>query len=201
MKSSFLCYSNYVPAWQLSSFQITSSLIPSLIFSLLTSSQDHASHVRSVTVSNALPKWHFDKNKNKKKRARYSLKQAAQFIPALPSSVYPRCWMWRLLGWCSTCPCCEMIHLQVCRPASQSSTQSFSPPLPRWAKAPHLLRLQRRRLFLPHDFASQGCVSLPLNPNQTRFDAIFAPYMSQLYSAGKEKEVLRLLGANHKGKS
>lgn len=67
MKSSFLCYSNYVPAWQLSSFQITSSLIPSLIFSLLTSSQDHASHVRSVTVSNALPKWHFDTNENKKK--------------------------------------------------------------------------------------------------------------------------------------
>lgn len=56
-----------------------------------------------------------------------------------------------------TCPRCKMIHLQVCLPASQASSPSFSPRLPRWAKAPHLHRLQRHCLtFLPHDFTSQG---------------------------------------------
>lgn len=50
-----------------------------------------------------------------------------------------------------------MIHLQVCLPASQASSPSFSPRLPRWAKVPHLHRLQRHCLtFLPHDFTSQG---------------------------------------------
>lgn len=71
------------------------------------------------------------------------------------------CWMWRLLQWWNTCHCCEMIHLQVCLSASQASTHSFSPLLPRWAKAPHLHRLQRHRLFSHMTSLPRGvCLSL-----------------------------------------
>ena len=83
--------------------------------------------------------------------------------------VYMSCWIWRLLQWYGTCPCYEMIHLQVCLSASQASSRSFSPPLPRWAKAPHLLRLQRRCLtFLPYDFASQGVSVFPFESQPNR---------------------------------
>lgn len=54
-----------------------------------------------------------------------------------------------------------MIHLQVCLSASQASSHSFSPPLPRWAKAPNLLRLQRHCLFSHMTLLPRG-VCLPL---------------------------------------
>lgn len=54
-------------------------------------------------------------------------------------------------------------NLQVCLSASQEASHSFSPPLPRRAKAPHLLRLQRH-LFLPPSHMTllprRSCLSL-----------------------------------------
>lgn len=116
----------------------------------------------------------------------------AQFISPLHLRVYRSCWIWRLLKWHGTCPCYKMIHPQVRLSASQASSRWFAVPLPRWAKAPHLLRLQRHCLtFLPYDFASQGRgLSIPLNPSQTGFDGVFVHYMSQLHPTEKNMHSL-----------
>lgn len=86
----------------------------------------------------------------------------ALFILYLLSSVYMSCWMLRLLQWYSTCPCCEMIHLQVCLSASQASSHSFSPPLPQMSKSASFTQASKTLPFLPYDFASQGGVCLSL---------------------------------------
>lgn len=110
----------------------------------------------------------------------------AQFISWLPPSVYMICWMWRLLQWYSTCPCCEMIHLQVCLSASQASTHSFSPPLPRWAKAPHLLRLQRHRLFSHMTSLPRGGGVFPFESQPNRlWWHLCVLHESTLFSCGK----------------
>ena len=86
----------------------------------------------------------------------------APFISYLLSSVYMSCWMLRLLQWYSTCPCCEMIHLQVCLSASQASSHSFSPPLPQMSKSASFTQASKTLPFLTYDFTSQGGVCLSL---------------------------------------
>lgn len=106
--------------------------------------------------------------------------------------------MWRLLQWYSTCPCCEMIHLQVCLSASQAPTHSFSPPLPRWAKAPHLLRLQRHRLFshmtsLPGGEGGGSCLSLWIPTKQ----ALMASFCLTWVNFIQLWKICILCGTNH----
>lgn len=128
-----------------------------------------------------------------------SLKQALPHnsFHSFPTSVYTRCWMWRLLRWYSTCPCCEMIHLQVCLPASQASTHSFSPPLPRWAKAPHLLRLQRRRLFSHMTSLPRGvCLSLWIPTKHALMASLCLTWVNYI----QLEKVLRLRGTSHETK-
>lgn len=105
--------------------------------------------------------------------------------------------MWRLPRWYSTCPCCEMIHLQVCLPASQASTHSFSPPLPRWAKAPHLLRLQRRRLFSHMTSLPRGvCLSLWIPTKHALMASLCLTWVNYI----QLEKVLRLRGTSHETK-
>lgn len=67
------------------------------------------------------------------------------------------------LQWWSTCPCCQMIHLQVCLPRKPLTHSLLSPD-----GRKHLIYSGFKDTFfsLPYDLASQEVASFSLNPTK-----------------------------------
>lgn len=87
-----------------------------------------------------------------------------------------------------------MIHLQVCLSASQASSHSFSPPLPRWAKAPHLLRLQRHCRFSHMTAPPRGvCLSLWIPTKQALMASLCITWVNHI----PLRKICRLCSTSH----